>query len=253
LINIVETIEKCESTGIKAVVLALDQEKAFDSVRHDFMRCVLKFFNFPEKFIKIIEVFTTNRTARIILADGKLSDEIPLEIGNTQGNAPSPLQFNFCEQIFIFKIEFDAMFESVYQLGMDIAPEVFVKNPELEFDPECRDVMHYESNRETDNVEGFADDASLLGTASENSIDCVKTSLCDFAKISGLRCNVEKSSILPVGFRGEMLPDYIVNSGFTIVEEVKILGITITNDYRSLSNNFNVITTKLDLKLLEEV
>jgi Reverse transcriptase (RNA-dependent DNA polymerase) len=161
--------------------MALDQEKAFDSVRHDFMRCVLKFFNFPDKFIRIIEVFTTNRTARIILADGKLLEEIPLEINSTQGNAPSPLQFNFCEQIFIFKIEFDDGFESVYQLNMGMAPEIFAKVPELEF--------------ETDNVEGFADDTSLLGAATENLIEYVKSSLSDFAKISGLRCNVEKSSI----------------------------------------------------------
>jgi Reverse transcriptase (RNA-dependent DNA polymerase) len=55
-INIVETIEKCEANGIKAILFALDQEKAFDSVRHDFMRLVFKFFNFPEKFIKMLEV-----------------------------------------------------------------------------------------------------------------------------------------------------------------------------------------------------
>jgi Reverse transcriptase (RNA-dependent DNA polymerase) len=107
LINISEMISRCETFGIKAFVLAIDQAKAFDSVRHDFMRCVYRFFGFPEQFITVLDLFTTNRTAHIILEGGILSDSFPLEIGSTQGNGPSPLQFNFSEQILFFKIELD--------------------------------------------------------------------------------------------------------------------------------------------------
>jgi hypothetical protein len=39
--------------------------KAFDSIRHDFLKEVYKFFVFGEKIINILEVFTTGRKASI--------------------------------------------------------------------------------------------------------------------------------------------------------------------------------------------
>jgi hypothetical protein len=99
LINIIETIKRCNDFNIPAFVLALNQAKALDSVRHDFIRKCFEFFEFPEQFIRMLEVFTTNRTASIMLENGMESKKFDLEIGNAQGNGPSPLQFNICEQI----------------------------------------------------------------------------------------------------------------------------------------------------------
>jgi Reverse transcriptase (RNA-dependent DNA polymerase) len=245
IINITETIEKCGNTGTKAFVLALDQAKAFDSIRHDFMRQVFKFFGFPELFIDMIMNFTTNRTAAVILNNGKLSQEFPLGIGSTQGNGPSPLQFNFCEQIFIFKIELDPTFGSVYLEAIGRFHPTFRKQPVLEFNPESRNVMQYESHRETDNVECFADDATLLGEASPEGIRCVKNALDDFAVISGLRCNIEKSVIMPIGYGNTPVPDFIVESGFAVVTSIKILGVVITPEFRDLKQNFDKTITNL--------
>jgi hypothetical protein len=114
LINIIETIARCNKAEVLAFVLAINQAKAFDSVRHDFMRLCLEFFEVPESFIRILEVFTMNRTACIAFDDGTESTKFDLEIGNTQGNGPSPLQFNFCEQILFFKIELDPHIGSVF-------------------------------------------------------------------------------------------------------------------------------------------
>jgi hypothetical protein len=74
----------------------------------------MEFFEVPEFFIRILEVFTTNGTASITFDDGTESKIFDLEIGNTQGNGPSPLQFNFCEQILLFKIELDPRIRSVF-------------------------------------------------------------------------------------------------------------------------------------------
>jgi hypothetical protein len=50
------------------------------------------------------------------MLDSGLSEEFDLELGSTQGNGPSPLQFNFSEQILIFKVEFDDRIKSAFAL-----------------------------------------------------------------------------------------------------------------------------------------
>jgi hypothetical protein len=119
LINIIETISRCNDFEIPAFILAIDQSKAFDSVRHDFMRKSLEFFEVPESFIRMLEIFTTNRTAAVLL-EGGISKKCDLEIGNTQGNGPSPLQFNICDQILLIKIELDPRIKSVYNNNVRI-------------------------------------------------------------------------------------------------------------------------------------
>jgi hypothetical protein len=132
LINIVETIKRCNDFNIPAFILAIDQAKAFDSVRHDFMRKCLEFFEVPERFIKILEIFTTNRTAAILLEGGKCSKTFDLEIGNTQGNGPSPIQFNICEQILLFKLELDPRIQSIYSDFANI-PIILHQSPLKDF------------------------------------------------------------------------------------------------------------------------
>jgi hypothetical protein len=106
LINISETINFAEKREVKAFCLAIDQAKAFDSVNHQYLNEVYKFFGFGSRFINLITTLTTNRCANITFDDGTNGKNFPLECGNAQGNSPSPLQFNFANQILIFKIEY---------------------------------------------------------------------------------------------------------------------------------------------------
>ena len=50
LINVIHSIKHCNEGNIPAFVLSLDQRKAFDSVRHDFMLEVYKFWGIGENF-----------------------------------------------------------------------------------------------------------------------------------------------------------------------------------------------------------
>jgi hypothetical protein len=70
LINISETVNFAENNRIKSFCLALDQAKAFDSLNHEFMTDVYKFFGFGQNFIKMLNTMTTGRTANIIFDDG---------------------------------------------------------------------------------------------------------------------------------------------------------------------------------------
>jgi hypothetical protein len=215
--------------------LAIDQAKAFDSVWHDFMRLCLEFFGVPENLIRILEVFTTNRTAAILLDDGSESEKFDLEIGNTQGNGPSPLQFNFCEQILFFKLELDPRLKSIYH-AFESIPATLHANPLKNFVDTSRGNLTYESDRETNNLEGFADDGTIMVQASPVAITAVKEILSEFAIISGLKCNVEKSVLLPVGF--ENIPDYVYECGFPVVDKISVLGVTLTKDFQDLTDNF---------------
>jgi hypothetical protein len=238
LINIVETIKRCNDFNIPAFILAIDQAKAFDSVRHDFMRKCLEFFEVPERFIKILEIFTTNRTAAILLEGGKCSKTFDLEIGNTQGNGPSPIQFNICEQILLFKLELDPRIQSIYSDFANI-PIILHQRPLKDFSEQTRDNFHYENNRETNKVEGFADDGTVMTLATPAAIEAIRETLNNFEVISGLSCNVNKSVILPAGFGGENLPDFLTTCGFPIVTEVTILGVKISSDFNTLYTNFD--------------
>jgi hypothetical protein len=243
LINIISTIYRCNQSNTPAFVLAIDQAKAFDSVRHDFMRKCFEFFEIPEQFIRILEIFTTNRTAAILLDDCK-SNEFDLEIGNTQGNGPSPLQFNFCEQILLFKLEFDPRIVSVYCENVAMPPMVR-GNPLRNFDRDDRQMHSYESNNETNKVEGFADDGTVMAKATREAVEAIKEVLDAFATISGLTCNIEKSMIMPIGFRRDPVLNYFVNSRFKVVTSLPILGVDITPNFDDLRSNFDKRTEKM--------
>ena len=130
-----------------------------------------------------------------------------MENGAPQGNSPSPLQYNFCEQIAILNLELDPRIASIYNhhlipryhvppiLGPDVLPQARVLDPvpipvpalvrrpaqPIEFLPGVANIdinainlpllpddpFALESNRETDKVESFADDKTVIFLATE--------------------------------------------------------------------------------------
>ncbi len=80
LINVIETIAYTNHHNIPAAMLSLDQAKAFDSVSHNYMSEVYRFFNFGAAFIRMLETYGNNRSANIIHDDGSISP--PLSVRN---------------------------------------------------------------------------------------------------------------------------------------------------------------------------
>jgi ribosomal protein S18 len=78
----------------------------------------------------------------------------------------------------------------------------------------------------------------------ESAISAIKNILNSFAIISGLKCNVEKSQIIITGTRN--IPGYLLESGFSLTEKLKILGFDITKNSADLQNNFENAIKKIE-------
>jgi hypothetical protein len=101
LINVIETIAHCNHNNINGAVVAVDMAKAFDTLSHNFLREVFKFFNFGPTLIDWLILLGENRTACILLDDGTYSRNFSLGRGRAQGDNISPNTFNFADQILI--------------------------------------------------------------------------------------------------------------------------------------------------------
>ena len=162
----------------------------------------------------MLNLITTGRNATIIFDDGSLSRQFQLKTGAPQGNSPSPLHYNFCEQIAILKLELDPQIASIYNhhliprnqvppiLGPNVLPQapvpdpvpipvpVPVRRPALPIELltgvanlnrnaanlrlRINDPFALESNRETDKVESFADDKTVIFLATEAGLSAIR-------------------------------------------------------------------------------
>jgi hypothetical protein len=176
----------------------------------------------------------------------------PFNLGSgfPQGSPPSPNQFNICEQLIIFKFELDPRIKKIKPLVPlpVLAPvPVPVPVPVLDPDPVPDPPRVYgmaESNGETGKVEAFADDTTPMGRLELTALTYIKNSLEQFAAISGLKCNVDKSQILITGTEGD-IPDFVHESGFTITDSVTILGFKITKNCDDLWQNFERVIERV--------
>jgi hypothetical protein len=87
--------------------------KAFDTVRHDNMNLVYKFFNVGTWLTNALNTISTGRTAVVLLENGLTTQPFSLGTGFPQGNPPSPNQFNMSDQIFLFKLELDSRIQKI--------------------------------------------------------------------------------------------------------------------------------------------
>jgi hypothetical protein len=208
----------------------------------------LTFFNFGEKIIKWILAICTGRQACIIFSDSQTGKPFNLERGNAQGDVISPFIFNICYQILIFKLELNLQIEK-----LDILPEETQNglNPE---NPDPRIPNIPDNNIPVDpnpvsyttkKVFAFADDCNVLTTDNRQSIAEIMDAVEQFGIMSGLVCNIDKSSILRIG--NELTPRIeLENLGFMICDEITVLGFKISNSVGLIENNTGTLISKIE-------
>jgi hypothetical protein len=230
-------------------MLAIDQAKAFDTISNNYMLQAYKFFGFGPNMIKILTVLGTGRSACIGFDDGTCSTPFPLDRGRTQGNGPSPCEYNIGQQILLFKIELCPEVASVYNhmhiprtisgtLGHthSSVSEAVINEDDIRFS--------HESSGKTDKAEAFADDTTAITLFNYQCLKAIKSMLDDFAVISGLKCNIDKTSLLQIGVQSPAT-DEILSLGFSLVDSIKVLGMDFKNSTAALTDNFVPIQEKI--------
>ena len=240
LINVIEFIGHCNAEEKDAVIISVDYAKAFDTISNNFMSECYRFFGMGPTFRNMLETVGTNRRASIILDNFEMSRTFNLEAGRPQGDNLSPPEYNIGQQIVIFRLELDRSFQSVFQHFM--GPQLPFPLPNEEEPHNAKFVN--ESCKQTNKVEGFADDTTTLGMRSTENILSVKKILNDFTAISGLHCNFSKTSITPVGSKTNMSIEE--GCGLKVANSFVLLGMNIDNKLETLHSNFDTTIKKME-------
>jgi Reverse transcriptase (RNA-dependent DNA polymerase) len=224
LFNVLQNIWFCRNNNINGAIVSIDFAKAFDTIYHGFIHEAFRFFGVGNYLLEVMNTIGTNRTACIILNNSKVTRKFKLGTGRPLGDKVSPGQFNVGAQILMFSIELNPEIASVYQHML--VPRCLFPVPRENLNIEFRE----EFNAETNKADCFADDASASNLFEENNLRCLKSSLDNFAEISGLKCNFNKTAILPTSDHANNLTVRAVEEiGFKVTNTVKLLGFNITN------------------------
>ena len=180
---------------IPGYLMAIDFEKAFDSVSHIYLQKTLRSFGFGPSFCKWIQ--TLYKGALSCVFNGGISTGyFNIEKGVRQGDPLSPYLFILCIEILAFSIRKDSAIHGI-SFG----------------DVEVKQVL-------------YADDMTLF-VRDAASIDKIEKLFGDFAQISGLKINRDKTFVLLLG---PLSKENIVATFGKLVEAIKILGITFSLD-----------------------
>jgi hypothetical protein len=233
LIGVIDSIETCKNRNIKGALLSLDIQKAFDSLSHSYLQNVFKFFNFGPNISRWLTILSMNRAARIVINSDISTDIFELERGNAQGDTISPFLFNLGYQILLFKLEFD----------LQIAGLV----PEVTLPPDFPPLPDHVS-QVPPKVYAMADDATVLTRMDFDTLVRIRQILLEFQILSGLACNVEKTTLMQFGSNEPVSQD-ILNLGFDVKDEVKLLGLKIESNCSNYSASKNDIEEKIEKQL----
>ena len=189
-------IEYCEIVNQNGCIIALDQEKAYDKIDHEYLWEILEKYEFPREFIERIKELYKD-TGKAIIMNGVLTKQYKVKRGVHQGDPMSCLLYNFAieplaEAIRKSKLKGIKINEKVKRLIVSL----------------------------------FADD-TLIYLAEKDNIKKLKKIIETFCTASTARFNLEKTEYLPIGnenFRKEAIRtrkigENKIEEGIKIVKE----------------------------------
>ncbi|GJR85158.1 RNA-directed DNA polymerase, eukaryota, reverse transcriptase zinc-binding domain protein [Tanacetum coccineum] len=166
-----ELVQWCKKKKKQAMIFKVDFEKAYDSVRWDFLDDILKKFEFGEKWCNWIQSCLRSSRGSVIV-NGSPTKEFQFYKGLKQGDPLSPF-------LFILVMEsLHVSFQRVVDAGLF---KGIVLSPSL-------NILHL----------FYADDAIFMGQWSQTNIDTITHVLECFHRASGLRINMIKSKLMGI-------------------------------------------------------
>lgn len=170
-------IKLCKNKSQNGIILALDQEKAYDRIDHEYLWKTLETYAIPGTFIRRVRNLYENAQTAIRL-NGCATNRFDIQRGVRQGDPLSCLLYNIAIEPFFKSIRLSPL------KGLKI-------------------------NDDTLNalVSAYADDTTIYLSESDSLNDlneCIEV----FCKASTARFNKQKTEIIPVGteeFRRAMI------------------------------------------------
>ena len=223
LTNVIETISKSNATNTPLATMCIDFSRAFDVVSHKYIEDVLKFYNFGPKFTKIIMSTLKNRAA-CIMTDIGLTVNFFMRSGVIQGDLAAPNVFKLAENPLIIKL-------CISQI-INIPPQIPYKLNFFQPKP--------------DSSPAYADDLETFMSPEPESLQACTDIINNFGKMSHLNINNSKTKIMVSGG----LPSLnflrkVEELGYSISQEIKILGLTINRALDNMDSNWDDILTKV--------
>jgi hypothetical protein len=162
-------INYAEIASENRAIVALDQEKAYDRIRHDYLWQILKTFNLPNQFISTVESLYRSATTRVAI-NGMLSTPYKITRGIRQGDPLSCLLFDI----------------GIEPLACMIRKDENIRG------------MTIHGIRDPIKITLFADDTNLF-LSHNDRLDDVWGILREWCQASGAKFNTEKTEIIPIG------------------------------------------------------
>ena len=151
------------------VIIALDQEKAYDKIRHDYLWKTLEVFHIPPTFIKTVKSLYQHAHTKVAI-NGVFSDPFHVTRGVRQGDPLSCPLFDLAIEPLACMLRSDANLQGIPIPGLP------------------RNVL----------VTMFADDTTLF-LSKYDRFDDVQITLDKWCRTSGVKFNIEKTEIIPIG------------------------------------------------------
>ena len=158
-----------ELTEEDRAIVALDQEKAYDKICHDYLWTTLERFNIPQIFINTVKTLYTNAHTHVAI-NGKLSRPFKITHGVHQGDPLSCTLFNLAIEPLACTLREDQTLDGIKIPGIE---EKII-------------------------VSMFADNTNLyLGKT--DRMKHVQNILNEWCRASGAKFNQEKTKFIPFG------------------------------------------------------
>ncbi len=201
LYNLSAIVEQAMEKDERLLLVALDQEKAFDRIEPDYVKAVLRKFGFPEEIIKWYSIISTKAKTKICI-NGHLTELIEINRSIRQGCPVSMI---------------------IYILCIEPAASKIRRNKEIQgFMP---------INAKETKLSQFADDSTPI-LRNVKSYQIIENIFKDFGNASGSKLNSEKTKIVAFGKwdEGELRP--IKDN---IKPHIEILGVNFGPDMNQIN------------------
>ena len=210
-----ESMQYTRRKNIEAYAIAVDFEKAFDSIDWNYLWEALESFNIPKSFIDMIKLLY-NDIESCVKNNGTSTPYFKVSRGVRQGDPIAAYLFTLAIELLAISIRHNEKISGIKINDAEIKLSMYA-----------------------DDLTGL-----VVGIASIKELMII---INNFKNISGLGVNTDKTELMPLG--SSKVAD-IEGLGYKIVKELKITGISFTYIYELLTmRNYTENVKNIDIML----